>query len=81
LLPAFINADGTMLWSQNGEPHNDSRDENGRLLPASTYANGTMIWYKKGKLHNEDRDENYIFATKCYLRGLFKRLVAKFKAL
>ena len=45
--PAFVRADGTEEWWQNGQLHREDG-------PAVVDANGASAWYQNGRLHRED---------------------------
>src|SRR4029078_5296143 len=45
--PAFIYANGTKVWYQNGQRHRDGDQ------PAFIYADGSKQWYQKGQRHRD----------------------------
>ena len=63
-----INADGTKLWSLNGQFHRDDG-------PAIEFSDGTKFWYLNGELHREDGPaEEWSDGTKIwYLNGKWHR--------
>lgn len=69
LLPAVVDANGTLRWYKNGVCHRDH-------LPALVYADGTSAWLQEGKLHRDNDLPAVICADghrQWYQRGQLER--------